>query len=67
MVCLYKTKGDLGIKSLSIFNKALLCIWSWHFVIKIEALWNQVIRGKYREKQEGCCQGWLWGGIVKSD
>ena len=35
-------------------NKALLCKWSWRFVEDREALWKQVIIGKY-EVEEG---GW---------
>ncbi|RVW97250.1 putative ribonuclease H protein [Vitis vinifera] len=51
LVCLEKENGGLGVKSLSILNKALLCKWSWRFAMEREAFWNQVIRGKYGEKQ----------------
>lgn len=30
-VFLDKKKGGLGIKNITIFNKALLCKWHWHF------------------------------------
>ena len=33
-----KKKGDLGVKNLSILNKALLCKWSWHFALERESL-----------------------------
>ena len=42
---------ELGVKSLSILNKALLCKWSWRFAMEREAFWNKVIRGKYGEEQ----------------
>ncbi|RVW94842.1 putative ribonuclease H protein [Vitis vinifera] len=44
LVCLEKDNGGLGVKSLSILNKALLCKWSWRFAMEREAFWNQVIR-----------------------
>ena len=31
MVCLEKKKRDLGVRCLSVMNKALLCKWSWFF------------------------------------
>ena len=58
LVCLEKDNGGLGVKNLSILNKALLCKWSWRFAIEREAFWNQVIRGKYGEEQGG--QGMVW-------
>ncbi|RVX12604.1 Transposon TX1 uncharacterized 149 kDa protein [Vitis vinifera] len=53
LVCLEKDKGGLGVKSISILNKALLCKWSWRFAMEREAFWNKVIRGKYGEEQGG--------------
>ncbi|RVX14550.1 LINE-1 reverse transcriptase-like [Vitis vinifera] len=49
VVCLSKKKGGLGIKCLSNLNKALLSKWNWRYANEREALWNQVIRGKYGE------------------
>ena len=51
LMCLSKKKGGLGIKCLSTLNKTLLCKWNWLFVNEREALWNQMIRGKYREER----------------
>ena len=34
-------------------NLALLCKWSWHFAVEREALWRQVIYGKYGEEADG--------------
>ncbi|WKA06987.1 hypothetical protein VitviT2T_024859 [Vitis vinifera] len=53
VVCLNKKKGGLGVKNLSILNKALLAKWNWRFANEREALWNQVIRGKYGEERGG--------------
>ncbi|RVW88799.1 hypothetical protein CK203_034657 [Vitis vinifera] len=66
-----KKKGGLGIKCLSTHNKALLCKWNSPFANKREALWNQVIRGRYREERGGWCSRevrgvygvGLWKGI----
>ena len=59
----------MGVKCLSILNKALLCKWSWRFAIEREAFWNQVIRGKYGEEQGGWCskeaRGVLWKSLRK--
>ena len=54
VVCLDKKRGGLGVKKLSIFNKALLCKWSWQFMIERDAFRNQIMRGKY-EEQGGWC------------
>ena len=43
------------MKCLSILNKALLCKWSWRFVIERGAFWNQVRGGKDGEEQGGWC------------
>ena len=55
LVCLSKKKGGLGVKCLFHLNKALLCKWNWCFANEREALWNQVIRGKYGEVGGGWC------------
>ena len=44
VVCQDKNSGGLGIKKLSILNKALLCKWSWRFMQETNALWNILIR-----------------------
>ena len=48
-----KLKGGLGIKNLSILNKALLGKWSWRFVSERNLLWKRLIVGKY--EQGGWC------------
>ena len=65
LVCLEKCNGGLGVKSLSILNKALLCKWSWRFAIEREAFWNQVIRGKYGEEQGGRRMVWVCGKLLE--
>ncbi|RVW64332.1 putative ribonuclease H protein [Vitis vinifera] len=62
VVCLSKKKGGLGIKCLAILNKVLLSKRNWRFANEREALWNQVIRGKYGEDRGGWCtrECWQW-------
>ena len=55
LVCLSKKKEGLGVKSRSTLNKTLLCKWNWQFANEREVLWNQVIRGKYREEKGEWC------------
>ena len=38
IVCSDKRNGDLGVRNLVLLNKALLCKWSWHFTVEMEAL-----------------------------
>ncbi|RVW32762.1 putative ribonuclease H protein [Vitis vinifera] len=49
----HKRKGGLGVRSLALLNKALLCKWSWRFAVEREALWRQVISAKYGEEEGG--------------
>ena len=42
-VCTNKKGGDVGVKSLFILNRALLCKWSWRFANERDALWWDVI------------------------
>ena len=53
IMCVDKSKGGLGVKSLGTFNKALIGKWVWHFANERKALWNQVIRRKYGEERGG--------------
>lgn len=62
LVCLDKGKRGLGVKCLSSLNKAFLCKWNWRFANERGALWNQVIRAKYGEKQRGWCSKEERGG-----
>ena len=56
-VCTTLSLGGLGIRNLRTFNVALLGKWLWRFGQERDALWHQVIEGKY-----GCD----WGGWCSS-
>ena len=60
MVCGDKEKGELGIRKLTLLNKALLGKWIWRFACDKEALWKQVLMAKYG--QEDC--GWRTKKVV---
>ncbi|KAG7944491.1 hypothetical protein I3843_15G105600 [Carya illinoinensis] len=52
-VCSPISNGDLGIRDMRTFNRALLGKWLWRYHKEPEALWKTVIEIKY---------GDLWGG-----
>ena len=41
------------VRSLSLFNKALLCKWCWHFASEGDSLWKKIIKCKFGEKEGG--------------
>ena len=51
--CSHKKKGGLGIRNLSILNRALLCKWSWRYAVEKESLWKLVISRKFGEEGGG--------------
>ena len=53
IICSDKRNGGLGVRSLALLNKALLCKWSWRFAVEREALWRQVICAKYGKEEGG--------------
>ena len=53
VVCSHKKKGGLGIRNLSILNRAPLCKWSWRFAVERESLWKLIISRKFGEKDGG--------------
>ena len=55
IVCMEKTKRDLGFRNLPSFNKALLGKWSWRYATKRDPLWKRVIVGKYGQEDGGWC------------
>ena len=52
-VCLDKSKGGLGVRRLSILNRALLCKWNWRFANERDNLWRRVISRKFGEEDGG--------------
>ena len=68
VVCSHKKKGGLGIRNLSILNRALLCKWSWRFAVERESFWKLIISRKFGKKVEGgipvrlgSAMGWGFG------
>ena len=57
MVCANKRNGGLGVRNLSILNRALLCKWIWRFTNEKNALWRNVICWKFGEEQGGWVSG----------
>jgi hypothetical protein len=46
-VCIPKEKGGLGVRNLTLFNKALLGKWLWRFGLEVHHLWRRVLVAKY--------------------
>ena len=47
VVCTDKVKGGLGIRKITLLNKALLGKWIWRYACDKDNLWKQVIKAKY--------------------
>ena len=62
-VCTEKKKGGLGLRRLSILNKALMCKWCWRFANERDSHWRKVIRCKFGEDYGGWCSGDINGGF----
>uniref|UniRef100_A0A2N9EA88 Importin N-terminal domain-containing protein n=1 Tax=Fagus sylvatica TaxID=28930 RepID=A0A2N9EA88_FAGSY len=52
-ICTPYNQGGLAVKNLRLFNEALLGKWLWRFGVEREALWRQVIVGKYGSLIDG--------------
>ena len=46
-VCTPKEKGGFGVRSMTLFNKALLGKWLWRFGLEEHQLWRCVLVAKY--------------------
>ena len=61
-VCLQKSRGGLGVRSLSKMNIALFCKWCWRFANERDALWRLVISTKFGEGDGGWNTNDMRGG-----
>jgi hypothetical protein len=61
VICLPKDQGGLGVKNLTLFNKALLSKWKWRFLTNDTAVWSELLRFRY-----GHLPTQLWAGTALS-
>ena len=61
-MCLEKSRGGLGVRSLSKMNQALLCKWCWRFANERNPLWRLVISTKFGEEDGGWNTNDIKGG-----
>ena len=65
-VCLPVKLSGLGIRSVALFNQALLGKWLWRYRHEVTHLWQRVISTKYGEAQGGVVyesvqeDSWMW-------
>ncbi|RVW43466.1 hypothetical protein CK203_095349 [Vitis vinifera] len=62
--------GGLGIRNLSILNRALLCKWSWRFAVERDSYWKLIISSKYGIERGGwstCGLGGPWGRALEGN
>ena len=53
MICSYKGQGGLGLRSLSILNKALLGKWIWRFASEGDCPRKRMICSKFGKQDLG--------------
>ncbi|RVW93052.1 LINE-1 retrotransposable element ORF2 protein [Vitis vinifera] len=53
VVCADKEKGGLGLRKITLLNKALLGKWIWRFTCAKEELWKKVLEAKYGKEELG--------------
>jgi hypothetical protein len=53
IVCLPKSQGGLGVRDVRAVNISLLSKWRWRLLGTENALWKEVIRGKYGDEAIG--------------
>ena len=61
-MCLEKSRGGFGVRSLSKMNKVLLCKWCWRFANERDPLWRLVISTKFGEEDGGWNTNDIRGG-----
>ncbi|RVW55159.1 LINE-1 reverse transcriptase-like [Vitis vinifera] len=52
-VCADKEKGGLGLRKITLLNKALLGKWIWRFACAKEEFWKKVLEAKYGKEEFG--------------
>ena len=70
-MCTEKGQGGLGLRKLSIPNKALLGKWIWRFALEMKIKWKHLISSKYGEENLNWnsreARGPFGGGILEGN
>jgi hypothetical protein len=59
-ICSSLCFGSLGVRNLTLFNRALLGKCPWHFATEMEALGRLVVKTKYDSMRGGRCSKGCW-------
>ena len=54
-ICIPIQSGGLGIRNVTVFNKALLGKWLWRYATEPMSLWRRVVDSKYGSQWGGWC------------
>lgn len=71
-ICMSKSKGGLGIRSMVDINQIMLSKLAWNLCVESKKPWIKLIKAKYRRGNfflevdiSYTANSWLWGGIMK--
>ena len=70
-MCKTKEERGLGVKNISMFNRALLAKWNWRLRSEEKGKWKEILVSKYysgaaRNQNYGNRHSWWWIDLSKT-